>query len=33
MGLLDDIEIVESPELEKYIADRIKNIQTKFSLS
>ncbi|HOH55143.1 MAG TPA: WYL domain-containing protein [Paludibacteraceae bacterium] len=33
MGLLDDIEIVESPELQKYIADHLKNIQNKFPLS
>jgi predicted DNA-binding transcriptional regulator YafY len=33
MGLLDDIEIIESPELQKYIADHLKNIQDKFSLS
>lgn len=33
MGLLDDIEIVESPEFEKYIVSHIKNIQEKFSLS
>lgn len=33
MGLLDDIEIVESPELKKYIATHLKNIQNKFSLS
>jgi predicted DNA-binding transcriptional regulator YafY len=33
IGLLDAIEIVESPELEKYIASHLKNIQNKFSLS
>lgn len=33
MGLLDDIEIVESPELEKYIASHLKIIQNKFTLS
>ena len=33
MGLLDDIEIIETPELEKYIASHLKNIQNKFSLS
>ena len=30
MGLLDDIEIVETPELQKYIADHLKNIQDRF---
>lgn len=33
MGLLDDIEIIESPELQKYIADHLKNAQNKFPLS
>ena len=33
MGLLDDIEIIESPELEKYISTHLKNIHNKFSLS
>lgn len=33
MGLLDDIEIIESPELQKYIAVHLKNIQNKFLLS
>lgn len=33
MGLLDDIEIIESPELQKYIATHLKNIQNKFPLS
>ena len=33
MGLLDDIEIVESPELQEYIASRLKNYQNKFPLS
>jgi len=33
MGLLDDIEIVESPELQEYIATRLKNHQNKFPLS
>lgn len=33
LGLLDDIEIIESPELEKYIATHLKNFQNKFSLS
>ncbi len=33
MGLLDDIEIVESPELQKYIASHLKNIQNKFPLT
>lgn len=33
MGLLDDIEIIESPEFKKYIATQIQNIQNKLSLS
>ena len=33
MGLLDDIEIIETPELQKHIADHLKNIQNKFSLT
>jgi len=33
MGLLDDIEIIETPELQKHIADHLKSIQDKFSLS
>ena len=33
MGLLEDIEIVESPELQEYIATRLKNHQNKFPLS
>lgn len=33
LGLLDDIEIIDSPELEKYIATHLKNFQNKFSLS
>lgn len=33
LGLLDDIEIIDTPELEQYIAVRLKNIQNKFSLS
>jgi predicted DNA-binding transcriptional regulator YafY len=30
MGLLDDIEIIETPELQKHIADHLKSIQNKF---
>lgn len=30
MGLLDDIEIIETPELQKHIFDHLKNIQDKF---
>lgn len=33
MGLLDDIEIVDSPDLKKYIVDHLKNSQNKYSLS
>ncbi|MBN2764909.1 MAG: transcriptional regulator [Paludibacteraceae bacterium] len=33
LGLLDDIEIIDSQELEKHIAIHLKNIQNKFSLS
>ena len=33
MGLLDDIEIIETPELQKHIADHLKNIQNKFLLT
>ena len=33
MGLLDDIEIIETPELQKHIFDHLKNIQDKFSLT
>ncbi|MGC3978273.1 MAG: WYL domain-containing protein [Paludibacteraceae bacterium] len=33
MGLLDDIEIIETPELKKHIADHLKSIQNKFSLT
>lgn len=33
MGLLDDIEIIETPELQKHITDHLKNIQNKFSLT
>jgi predicted DNA-binding transcriptional regulator YafY len=33
MGLLDDIEIIESPEFKKYIATQIQHIQNKLSLS
>lgn len=33
MGLLDDIEIVESPELQEYITSHLKNYQNKFPLS
>jgi predicted DNA-binding transcriptional regulator YafY len=33
MGLLDDIEIIDTPELQKHIADHLKNIQNKFSLT
>mgnify|MGYP001439566747 CR=1 FL=1 len=33
MGLLDDIEIIETPELQKHIATHLKNIQNKFSLT
>jgi predicted DNA-binding transcriptional regulator YafY len=30
MGLLNDIEIIETPELQKHIADHLKSIQNKF---
>ena len=30
MELLDEVEILESPELEKYIASKLKKIQNKF---
>lgn len=30
MGLLDDIEIIETPELQKHISYHLKNIQNKF---
>ena len=33
MGLLDEVEILESPELEKYIASNLKKFQNKFPLS
>lgn len=33
LGLLDDIGIIDTPELEKYIATHLKKIQNKFSLS
>lgn len=33
MGLLDDIEILESPDLQKHIADHLKNIQNNFALT
>ena len=33
MGLLDDIEIVDSPEFEKYICMNLQKIKSKFSLS
>ncbi len=33
MGLLDDIQIIDSPEFEKHIAMHLKNIQNKFPLS
>ena len=33
MGLLDDIEIIETPELQKYISSHLKNIQNKFLLT
>ena len=33
MGLLDDIEIIETPELQKHISSHLKNIQNKFSLT
>jgi predicted DNA-binding transcriptional regulator YafY len=33
LGLLDDIEIIDSPELEKYISTHLKNIQNKLSLT
>jgi len=33
MGLLDDIEIIETPDLQKHIATHLKNIQNKFSLT
>ncbi|HLP05711.1 MAG TPA: WYL domain-containing protein [Paludibacter sp.] len=33
MGLLDDIEIIETPELQEHIASHLKNIQNKFPLS
>lgn len=32
MGLLDDIEIVDSPEFEKYIKDELKKICKKYNL-
>ena len=33
MGLLEDIEIIETPELQKHISSHLKNIQNKFSFS
>ncbi len=33
MGLLNDIEIIETPELQKHIVTHLKNIQNKFSLT
>lgn len=33
MGLLDDIEIIETPELQKHISSHLKNIQNKFLLT
>jgi len=33
MGLLDDIEIIETPELQKHISTHLKKIQKKFSLT
>lgn len=33
MGLIEDIEMIESPDFEKFIANNIKNIQNKFRLS
>ena len=33
IGLAEDIEIINSPELENYIFQRIKNIEEKFQLS
>lgn len=33
MGLLDDIDIIDSPELENYISIHLKKLQNKFSLS
>ncbi len=33
MGLIDDIEILESAELQEYIAEHLKIIQNKFSLT
>ena len=33
MGLLDDIEIIETPELQKHISTHLKKIQNKFSLT
>jgi len=33
MGLLDDIEIIDSPEFEKHIIDHLIKIQNKFLLS
>jgi len=33
MGLLDDIEIIETPELQKHISSHLKNIHNKFSLT
>jgi predicted DNA-binding transcriptional regulator YafY len=33
MGLLDEIEIVDSPQLQKYIEERIKKVQNKFAVT
>ena len=33
MGLLDDIEIIDSPEFDKYILDLVNKFQNKLSLS
>jgi hypothetical protein len=33
MGLLDDIEIIDSQEFEQYIAVILNNMKNKFSLS
>lgn len=33
LGLAEDIEIIDSPALKKYIAIRLKNLQNKFSLT
>ena len=32
MGLLDDIEIIETPELQKHISDHLKDIQDSMDI-